>query len=172
MNILGYALLFIGMTIGVIIIPLGLPGAALILACVLVYAILTDFSAAVGWPFFIFLSALTIVAETADNWLTAAGAKRYGASTKSMWLSFVGGLLGAILIGSPLAIVTGPLGPVIGGFIGAFSIVTAYEYHRIRSTRDALRAGWGTLLGRTAGIVLKIVLAVTMIIAVAISIAF
>lgn len=160
------------MILGLASIPFGFPGAAIILVCVFVYALATNFGAAIGIPFFIILCALTLIAETADNWLTAMGAKRYGASTTSMWLSFLGGLAGAIFVGGPLAILLGPLGPVAGGFVGAFAVVVVYEYYRHQQMREALRAGWGTFLGRMAGIVLKLIIAVAMIIAVAVAIVF
>jgi uncharacterized protein YqgC (DUF456 family) len=162
-------LLFFGMVAGLITIPFGFPGTFIILGCILVYAIATDFSGAVGVTFFVVLAVMTLIAETADNWLTAIGARRYGASTGSIWLSFLGGLLGAIFIGGPAALIFGPLGPVAGGFIGAFIIVVAYELYREKSMHEALRAGWGSFLGRMAGIVLKLVISVAMIVAVAVS---
>jgi uncharacterized protein YqgC (DUF456 family) len=170
MDVLGYLLLAAGMLIGVAIIPLGLPGAALILACILVYALMTDFNGGISVWLFVFLCIVTVVAETADNWLTALGARRYGASRAAMWLSFLGGLVGAIFLGSLAAFVLGPLGPVAGGIIGAFLSVVAYEYYRRRDLRESLRAGWGTFLGRMAGIALKLVLAIAMIVAVILSI--
>lgn len=165
-------LLLLGMLSGLANIPFGFPGTFIILFSIFIYALLTNFSAAVGVPFLIFLTVLTLIAETADNWLTAVGAKRYGASTGSIWLSFLGGLLGAIVIGGPMAILFGPLGPVAGGFAGAFGIVVAYEFYRHGNLNEALRAGWGSFLGRMAGIVLKLVISIAMIIAVAWAIAF
>src|SRR5262249_27787630 len=104
---------------------------------------------------------------TADNWLSAIGARRHGASTGSIWLSFIGGIAGALLIGGPLAFLFGPLGPIAGGFAGAFIIVVLHEWHRRQNLPDALPAGWGTLLGRMAGMVLKVVISVAMIVSVA-----
>ena len=168
--ILGYVLLFAGMLLGLSIIPLGFPGTIVILICTLIYAVLTHFAAGVGVGFFIVLCVLTVISETADNWLTAVGTRHYGGSTSSMWLSFFGGLGGAILIGGPLALMLGPLGPVAGGFAGAFLLVYLNEYSKRRDTRHALRAAWGTFVGRMAGILLKLVIGVAMIIAVAVSI--
>jgi uncharacterized protein len=167
----GLIFLFLGMLIGVIVIPFGFPGTFVILLSVSLYALLTDF-VTIGIPFLIFLAVLTLIAETADNWLTAVGARRYGASTGSIWLSFLGGLLGAVVIGGPMAIVFGPLGPVAGGFAGAFGIVVAYELYRHGNWNEALRAGWGTFLGRMAGIVLKLVISIAMVIAVAWTVVF
>ena len=158
------------MTFGLVSIAFGLPGTIIILGCTFVYALLTHFQSAIGIPFFALLCVLTVIAETADNWLGAIGAQRYGASTGSIWLSFFGSLAGAIMIGGPLAIVFGPLGPVAGAFVGAFLIVIAYEFYSGKRGSEALRAGWGTLLGRVAGMVLKLVISVAMIIAVAASV--
>ena len=65
-----------------------------------------------------------------------------------------------------------PLGPVAGGFAGAFLIVVAYERTHGKDWHSALAAGWGTFVGRMAGIVLKLVIAVAMIIAVTVAILF
>src|SRR5262245_48611624 len=159
---LSHLLLFAGMLLGVAIIPFGLPGTVVILACVLFYGIATDFAAGVGIVFLVVLGILTIISETADNWLTALGARRFGASSGSMWLSFFGGLGGAVLLGGPLVFFAGPFGPVIGGFAGAFMAVFFHEYYRQRDARQALRAGWGTFVGRMAGMVLKLVIALAM----------
>ena len=160
------------MLFGLAIIPFGFPGTFIILLSIFIYALRTDFSAGVGIPFFVFLCILTLIAETADNWLTAVGARRYGASRSSMWLSLLGGLAGAVILGGPMAFILGPIGPVAGGFAGAFGIVVGYEFYRNRNLNEALRAGWGTLLGRMAGIVLKVVISVAMIIAVAWAVVF
>jgi uncharacterized protein len=163
-------LLFAGMILGLLIIPFGLPGTLVILASVSIYALATHFSAGVGIVFLGMLCVLTLISETADNWLTAVGARRFGASGGSVWLSFLGGLAGAIVLGAPLAFVLGPFGPVGGGFAGAFLAVFLYEYAQRKDPRQALRAGWGTLVGRLAGIALKLVIAVGMIVAVALSV--
>ena len=165
-------LLFVGMILGLVSIPFGLPGTVIILGAILIYAIVTHFNAGIGIPFFIVLCIMTLLAETADNWLSAIGARRYGASTGSIWLSFVGGIGGAVFIGGPLAIPLGPLGPIAGGFIGTFAIVVAYEFYRRKNWMEALKAGWGTIVGRMAGIILKVVIAAAMIISVAVAMLF
>jgi uncharacterized protein YqgC (DUF456 family) len=162
-----HILLFLGMILGLVSIPFGFPGTLIILGCILIYALLTHFAAGVGVTFFVFLCILTLAAETADHWLSAIGARRYGASSRSMWLSFVGGILGAIIIGGPLAAVFGPLGPIVGGFLGAFVIVVVHEMYLHGNFIEALRAGWGTFLGRMAGMVLKFLISTSMIVAVA-----
>jgi uncharacterized protein YqgC (DUF456 family) len=73
------------------------------------------------------------------------------------------------MIGGPAAFIFGPLGPIAGGFIGAFAAVVAYELYSRKSLNEALRAGWGSFIGRAAGIVLKLVISIAMIIAVGVS---
>jgi hypothetical protein len=162
-------LLFAGMIAGLISIPFGFPGTLIILGCVLSYAWFTHFAAGVGVFFFIVLCVLTLLSETADNWLSAIGARQYGASRSSIWLSFIGGIAGALVIGGPVAIVLGPLGPIAGGLVGAFLIVVIHEYSIRRNIQEALRAGWGILLGRMAGMILKVVISVAMIVSVAVA---
>jgi uncharacterized protein len=171
MEILGYVLFVVAILVGLIIIPLGLPGTVLILIVAGVYAWLTDFAIIGGWSLVV-LTGLTIISETADNWLTAVGVKRYGGSTRAMWLSVPGALLGAMLLGAPLALLLGPLGPIAGGFLGAFASVVLYEWSREKNVQAALRVGWGTLLGRAAGILLKMVIAIGMVVGILLKIAF
>jgi uncharacterized protein len=166
MDLLGSILLFLGMGLGLLIIPFGLPGVALILVSALIYALATDFDAAIGIKFFILLCVLMVIAETADNWLMALGAKKYGASRGAIWLSFLGGLLGGLFGGPLLALFMGFLGPFVGAFLGAFVAVFLYEYAKQKPAEQALRAGWGTVLGRMAGIVVKMIIGVAMVAAI------
>jgi uncharacterized protein YqgC (DUF456 family) len=163
---LSQLLLFCAMIVGLVIIPFGLPGVAVIFISVLLYGLATDFNAAIGMNFFLVLCVLTVVAETADNWLMLLGARRFGASSASTWLSLLGGFLGAALIGPPLALVLSFAGPFVGAFLGAFLIVVLFEYWKKRQWNEALRAGWGTLLGRVAGIAFKMMIAVAMVVSI------
>ena len=154
-------LLFIGVAVGLVIIPFGLPGIGVIFGSALLYALATQFDA-ISLNLILVLGVLTILGETADNWLMAAGAKRFGASTTAAWLSLLGGFLGALILGPFLAVALNVAGPVVGAFLGAFIAVVLYEHRKKQNWREALRAGWGTLLGRVAGIALKMVVGVGM----------
>ena len=166
MLLLGNLLLFLGMAAGLAIIPFGLPGIGVIFGSALLYALATQFSS-ISLNLILVLGVLTILGETADNWLMAAGAKRFGASTAAAWLSLLGGFLGALILGPFLAVALNVVGPVVGAFLGAFIAVVLYEQRQKQNWREALRAGWGTLLGRVAGIALKMVVGVGMAAAVA-----
>jgi uncharacterized protein YqgC (DUF456 family) len=54
--------------------------------------------------------------------------------------------------------------------VGAFAIVVVHELFLRRNLQEALRAGWGTFLGRMAGMILKFVISIAMIVAVAVAI--
>ncbi len=172
MEFLGYLLLLSGMSAGLVMIPFGLPGVGFILLSTVIYSFATGFSAAVSIKLLIIFCALTLFAETADNWFMALGARKFGASRAAVWLSFVGAIVGSVLLGSLLALVIGVLGPFVGAFAGSFLTVFLYEYVRKRQAKEALRAGWGTVLGRTAGIVLKMTIGVGMVLTVLIKIIF
>ena len=172
MELLGYFLLILGMVAGLIMIPFGLPGVGFILLSTVIYSLATRFSGAVSSNLLIVFGVLTLLAETADNWLMALGARKYGASRAAVWLSFVGAILGSVLLGSLLALVIGVLGPFVGAFAGSFLTVFLYEYARKKQAKEALRAGWGTVLGRTAGIVLKMAIGVSMVITVILKMIF
>ena len=159
--------LFLGMAAGLAIIPFGLPGIGLIFGSALLYALLTEFSKGISLNLILVLGAFTLFGETADNWLMAAGAKRFGASTTAAWLSLLGGFLGALILGPMLAVILNVIGLVVGAFLGAFISVVLYERRQKQNWHEALLAGWGTLLGRVAGIALKMVVGVGMVAAVA-----
>ena len=166
MEFLGYFLLICGMGAGLIMIPFGLPGVGFILAAIGIYSLVTHFSAAISLQLFIVFCVFAVFAETADNWLTALGARKFGASRTAVWLSFIGGILGSVLLGPLLAFAIGVLGPFIGAFAGSFLIVFLYEYRGEKQAMKALKAGWGTVLGRTAGIILKMAIGVGMVLTV------
>ncbi|MEW5978864.1 MAG: DUF456 domain-containing protein [Acidobacteriota bacterium] len=171
MPFLGHLLLFLGMLAGLLMIPFGLPGVAAMFLCAVAYAVVTEFEGAIGVGFFLVLCCLTVAAETADNWLMALGAKKFGASRGAVWISLLGGLLGGLLLGPPLMLLTGFLGPFFGAFLGAFLLVFAYELLKERKqTGAALRAGWGTIVGRMAGIGLKMMIGIGMFVAIWLSI--
>ncbi|MFN8007891.1 MAG: DUF456 domain-containing protein [Terriglobia bacterium] len=166
MRWLGVLLLFAGMLAGLLMIPFGLSGVAVILGSIGIYAFLTHFGEGISLQLFLILCVLTVVAETSDNWLVALGARKFGASRTAVWLSFVGGMIGSVLIGLLLAPLIGILAPFVGAFTGSFLIVFVYEYRNDKGLRGALRAGWGTVLGRTAGVILKMAVGFGMILTV------
>ena len=143
--------------VGLLLIPLGLPGLWLILLGILAYGWLTDFETlSVG--FLLLVMALAIVGEVVEAWLGFRFARRYGGSKRAGWGALLGGLIGAI-IGVPVPII----GSVIGAFLGSFAGAALLEYTIERRTDVAARAGWGAVLGRAAAAATKMALGLVML---------
>ena len=133
----------------------GLPGAILVLGGLALAAWIDGFQR-VGWPTLAVLLALTAAAYALDFAATAIGVRRFGTS---WW-----GVLGAVL-GTLGGLFFGPVGLVLGPFVGAFTA----ELIARRDLRQAGRAGLGAWLGLVLGTLgrLAIVLGMVGIFAVA-----
>ena len=131
-----------------------LPGLPLVFVGMLLAAWAGDFEQ-VGILMLVVLGVLTLVSLAVDFWATALGAKRVGASRKA--------IIGAVL-GTFAGLFFGPLGLVLGPFVGALA---GELLHRRRlggsDLGDAAKIGLGTWLGILFGIVLKLGLAFAMV---------
>src|SRR5437773_10766401 len=103
--------------LGLVLVPLGLPGLWVMVAGVVGYGWLTGFRS-VGVATIAIVLGLAFLGEIIDNWLGFCYAKRYGGSTRSGWGALIGGIVGAI-IGVPVAIIGSVVGAVLGAFVGA-----------------------------------------------------
>ena len=126
--VLGYLLIFLGV-VGALV-PI-LPGPLLIWLGALVWAWADGF-ARIGWPTLLVLAVLTVIAWGADLGLTFLGSKRSGAGWRSIGVSILGGLIGAILLSSVPVV-----GTFIGAAIGSISALWLMEYRRAQvASRD------------------------------------
>ncbi len=127
-----------------------LPGIPIIYACIVVYGFLTGWNAygagaVVGW------GIATLVMVFLDFYAGSIGAKRFGASRSGVWGSILGSIVGIIIAGLP--------GLIIGPFVGA----VGGELISGRSAADALRSGWGTIIGFIGGSIVRLAVGVGMI---------
>src|SRR5579884_3661354 len=136
--------------VGLVLVPLGLPGLWLMVLGVLGYGWLTAFRT-VGAV----VVGLALAGEAVEWWLGFALARRYGCSRRAGWGALAGGLVGAA-VGVPVPVV----GSVIGAFAGAFAGAALFEYTRAREAGAALNAGWGAVLGRAAAAAVKLALGI------------
>jgi uncharacterized protein YqgC (DUF456 family) len=144
---------------GAFSILFGLPGTVIILIDATLYAAVTGFER-IGFKILLTLLLLSILAELADFAVGMAGAVKFGASMKAFWASLIGGIIGAILM---MPFLMG-LGAVAGGFIGGFAGILTVELLRRNRLKPAFRAAWGATLGRGAGICVKGIFALVMIV--------
>ncbi len=143
-------LLVIFILIGLMIIPLGLPGTFIILGAAFLYALATGFSP-ITWTTLLVLLAAALIAEAAEAAAGRIGGKQFGSGNAGVAAALVGGIAGAVL-GAPFFF---GLGAIPGALCGAFAAAVLMELLRGRPSAQAVRAGWGTLLGRLAGTVIK-----------------
>ncbi len=144
-------LLLVIATLGVLLTLIGVPGNALPVLIALGYWVGEGGPRFTGTVLLIFV-VLFVTGELVEQLAAVAFAKRYGGSKSGMVGAVLGSIVGAIL-GSMMWPV---LGTVLGVFVGTFALTLAFEAVVAGQKVDAsLRASWGALLGRAAGVAYK-----------------
>jgi uncharacterized protein YqgC (DUF456 family) len=149
-------LLILAVVLGLVMIPLGLPGTFVIFGAALAYHLLVPGSV-IGWWTVIGVGVLTAIAEVLEWSLAGRFARRYGGSRRAGWGAILGGLIGAF-VGVPVPII----GSVIGAFAGAFVGAFVFEWSGTRDHGSAARVAWGAFLGRVAAAAMKVALGLAM----------
>ena len=155
----GLTIFILILFIGIFSIVFGIPGTAVILIDVILYALITGFEK-VGIKVVLVLLAISILAETIDFSIGVAGAARFGISRRAIWISVISGFIGALAL-TPFFF---GLGTVVGIFLGGFAGVLGIELVHQSRLKPALRTGYGAILGRVAGTLIKGFCALAMII--------
>lgn len=152
MDVLGWVLIVALFVVGMAgaVYPV-LPGALAIYAAFFVYGLFFSFEP-FGFWFWATQTGIVVVLFAADYWLNAWGVKKYGGSRASVWGSTIGLIVGPFVIpGFGLV-----LGPFLGAVIG--------ERLAGASGGQALRAGWGAVVGLFGSTIVKIMLQLVMIV--------
>ena len=163
MIILAIVLFLIISLVGLILIPIGVPGTFLIVAGSGIAGLITGGKLVGGSLFLIFLG-LAIFGEVGDYLFSVASGKKYGASKQSLVGSFIGAVLGSIL-GLPLPII----GNLTGAFAGAFAGAFITEFITGSDLSQAARSGLGVLFGKLFGSIVKAAIGMAMIVKVLIN---
>jgi uncharacterized protein YqgC (DUF456 family) len=150
MSWLGLVLLLATDVVGLILIPLGLPGLWVMVLGFIGFGWLTQFRT-VGVVAIGIVLAVAAIGEIVEAWLGFRIARRYGGSKRAGWGALLGGTIGAV-VGVPIPIV----GSVIGALVGSFAGATVLEYTRSLAVGGATRAGWGAVVGRAAAAAVKV----------------
>jgi len=137
--------------IGLLVALIGLAGCILpvIPGPVVSYLSLLVLSLARGWEpfsltFLLIMAGAAALMTVLDYFVAAAGAKKYGASSAGVWGSVIGMILGIFLI-PPWGIL---LGAIAGAVIGELAVG--------KKTGQAIRAGWGVIIGNVVATALKL----------------
>src|SRR5206468_9977026 len=122
--------------LGLVLVPLGLPGLWIMVAGIVGYGWLTDFRS-VGVATIGAALGLAFLGEIVEAWLGFRLARAYGGSRRAAWGALAGGLVGAAT-GVPLPIVGGVIGAFVRSFVGG----ALFGYSGSRTTGAAVPAGW------------------------------
>jgi uncharacterized protein YqgC (DUF456 family) len=153
--LLPYLALAAAQLVGLVLIPVGLPGLWVQVGALALYGWLTGFQT-VGAASMIAVLVLAGIGETAEFVLGGRYARRAGGGRRAEWGAVLGGVAGAV-VGLPLPI----LGSVVGAFVGSFAGAALLELTRGRGTVPALKVGWGAFVGRIVATALKAAIGVS-----------
>ncbi len=120
-----------------------LPGPPLSFIGLLLLALLKHFSPPLTPTLVIILAVVTVLAVAMDYIVPLLGARRYGASKWGVWGSVFGMVAGMFW---------SPFGMLAGAFIGA----VVAEWLVGKQKGEALRAGWGVVMGTLFATVLRL----------------
>ena len=98
------------------------------------------------WILLFFVILVTIL----DYVVPIMGTKKYGGSKRGVWGATIGVVVGLFF---------GPLGIIIGPFLGAY----IGEISTGKKDKDALRAAWGSFMGFLLGVGLKLMVCGTIL---------
>jgi len=155
----GLTLFILVLLFGAFSILFGFPGTVIIFIDALIYSIITGFEK-IGIKILLTLLILSALAEVADFAVGMAGALKFGVSRKGFWAFTIGGFIGALLM-TPLFL---GLGLLIGTFLGGVIAILTMELLARNKLKPTLRAAYGSILGRVAGICVKGFFALIMVI--------
>ncbi|HNZ82804.1 MAG TPA: DUF456 domain-containing protein [Sedimentibacter sp.] len=128
-----------------------LPGVVLIFAGMVIYGFMTDFASLGLWFFVLQLLAMTVI-FVVDFIASAVSTSKYGGSKQAAFGAAAGTILGIIFFG--------PLGIVLGPFAGS----VAAELLLGKEIKQAVRVGFGSLVGLLGGTIFKLAAEIVMII--------
>lgn len=144
--------------IGVLLAALQLPGIWLIVSAAVVYDWAYDWHC-IGPTVLGVLAGLALAAEVVEHLAGALLAKRVGGSRRAVWGGLIGGFAGMFVFSFPVPV----FGTIAGGIVGCFAGALIGELTVRDDLAHGARVGVAAALGRIAGMLIK--LAVAMVIA-------
>jgi len=137
----------VGLLLGLILVPFGVPGTWL---QVFVLSLATVYGR-ISLPVLAVCIALAAAGEVAEYVFVKRLTARYGGSRKAFWGALAGGMLG-VLLGLPIPVV----GSIVAGMAGSFAGAALVTWLETRDMPAAGRVGWGVVLGRVLAAAAKL----------------
>ena len=128
--------------ISIILVWINLPGNFIFLFFIFLFGLFSDFTLITEKILFIIL-LIYILFEIVEFLLSALTVKLYGGKNTSVFLSIIGGFLGAIVGNSIFPIIGG----VIGLIIGAYAMTYYNEKRSGKTSEEAIQIANSTTLG-------------------------
>lgn len=140
-------LVALGMLAGVVssLLPI-LPGTVIIWASIILHKLWFG-DDSVAWWVVIFTGVLAALAQLLDILAGYWGARRFGATRAGAIGALVGGIVGPFVSTPLFGWFSGPFAPLFGLIIGPIVGALVGEMAQGRTTREAGRAGFGTVVG-------------------------
>ncbi len=128
-----------------------LPGLPVVFLAMLVYGFVEGFREIT--PGFLVVALLVVIAtQVAEHYARAWGAKRFGAGRAGAWGAVIGSIVGLFFM---------PVGLLLGPFLGAL----LFELFAGRSGGEAVKAGFGGLVGVLGSVVVNVMVALGLTVA-------
>ncbi len=143
--------------IGFLSISFGIPGTWIILLAAILYGGLTHFQI-LTFNVLVVLGLLAVCGEVLEFFLSIKGVKKAKPSKGVVLVSFLSGLFLAIMM-APLFL---GIGAIVGALVGTFGGAFLMEYLTQRRMSHAVHVGWKAFLGRLAGFLSKMGVAILM----------
>lgn len=135
-----------------------LPGLPLIWLTMLGYGAVEGFKE-MDAQFLTITLVVVALSFFSEHYAKAWGARRFGAGRAGAWGAVIGSIVGLFFM---------PIGLVLGPFLGALLA----ELMAGRTASEAVRAGWGGLIGVLGSVVVNVVLALSLTVAFVIKVIF
>jgi uncharacterized protein len=155
LSLLAYVLMFLGL-IGAVL-PL-LPGAPLIWLGALLWGYADGFRA-FGWPTLLLLAGLAALSWVSDLVVTSVTARRAGAGWTGVVAAILGGVAGALIVGTLIPIA----GAIVGTLLGASAAMLLVEYRAKREWGLAWKAAGAYIIGYIFSSFVQLAICLTMI---------
>lgn len=153
LSVLGWSVIALAITAGMILNLVGLFGNWVILAALGALWAVTGFEHFGLWGLF-FMLGVAVLGEVLETAVAGYGARKFGGSPGAMVAAIVGAIGGAIL-GTPVLPIIGTL---VGACVGAFAAAAFYDYVKHeKGVHASVRTGIGAAIGKVGGLFAKLI---------------